>query len=97
MAARNHSRGERLRARSGGNRPRTHPPDLSDIQGQLHDARSLFAIATLALDGAEEGPHRVDLMVTCAPDDVTTLLEIAIAHLDEAIAALDAAVTGPST
>jgi len=98
MAADNHSRGERLNTRPGGNRPRTHPTsDLSDIQGQLHDARSLFAIATLALDGVEEGAHRVDLLVTCASGDVTTLLDIAVAHLDGAIAALDSAVTTPST
>jgi hypothetical protein len=97
MAARDDSRRERPRARSGGNRPPTHPPDLADVQGQLHDARSLFAIATLALDGVEEGAHRVDLLVTCAPGDVATLLDIAVAHLDEAIAALDAAVTAPLT
>lgn len=92
-AAHTHNSDARRSVRLGDNRTQDHFPDLTDVQGELHDARSLFAIATLALEGVDHGPCRGDLNVTCAPDDITTLLALAVARLDAAIAALDTALS----
>jgi hypothetical protein len=67
------------------------------VQVQLGDARSLFAVATLAMDSLEEGsPHRSELTGHCDPSDVTTLLGIALVQLETAIAGLDELTSLPA-
>jgi hypothetical protein len=72
-------------------------PPMAQVQGQLGDARSLFAVATLAMDSLEEGsPHRSELTGHCDPSDVTTLLGIALVQLETAIAGLDELTSLPA-
>ncbi len=64
--------------------------EMAQVQDQFGDARSLLAVATLAMDSIEEGsPHRGELAGHCAPSDVTTLLTIALVQLEAAISSLD--------
>jgi hypothetical protein len=71
-------------------RQRRSLPDLSPIEEQFQQVRSLLACATRTLDEIVD-PHHLDATEACGPDDVATLLRVAIERLNLARDALDQA------
>ena len=67
---------------------------LAAAQGEAHEARTLLALAALALEDDSDGPRDADLpRVHIAPSEVARVLWQTLARLDAAIRHLDEGLT----
>ena len=67
---------------------------LAAAQGEAHEARTLLALAAIALEDDSDGPRDADLpRVHVVPSEVARVLWQALARLDAAIQHLDEGLT----
>ena len=83
-----------MKRRKARERPDDARTTLAAAQGEAHEARTLLALAALALEDDSDGPRDADLpRVHIAPSEVARVLWQTLARLDAAIQHLDEGLT----